>query len=224
MATKTDAPEALSASALWASDSPDDWRAALDAYAQRRDALNHEKLTRLDEWFFHRLTVDVRARTPPCMTAKELVDMVDWKMTRGKVRPNLLNFAKAHSEATVKDATRDAIARLRSASRTEDIPRALEPAVKLKGIGPATASAVLACADDSVPFMCDDLILVALGKMDSKFRYNESNFIELCEAARRKGRKVGMTASEVERAIFSAACLDKKPKTTSAAGGSKRKR
>ena len=71
MATKTDAPEALSASALWASDSPDDWRAALDAYAQRRDALNHEKLTRLDEWFFHRLTVDVRARTPPCMTAKE---------------------------------------------------------------------------------------------------------------------------------------------------------
>jgi hypothetical protein len=72
-----------------------------------------------------------------------------------------------------------------------------------------------------VPFMCDDLILVALGKMDSKFRYNESNFIELCEAARRKGRKVGMTASEVERAIFSAACLDKKPKTTSAA---KRKR
>jgi hypothetical protein len=30
-----------------------------------------------------------------------------------------------------------------------------------------------------------------------------------------------MTASEVERAIFSAACLDKKPKTTSAA---KRKR
>ena len=103
MGTKTDAPEALSASALWASDSPDDWRAALDAYAQRRDALNHEKLTRLDEWFFHRLTVDVRARTPPCMTAKELVDMVDWTMTRGKVRPNLLNFAKAHSEATVEE-------------------------------------------------------------------------------------------------------------------------
>ena len=48
MATKTDAPEALSASALWASDSPDDWRAALDAYAQRRDALNHAVL--FSEW------------------------------------------------------------------------------------------------------------------------------------------------------------------------------
>ena len=44
MATKRDATEALRANALWASDSPDDWRAALDAYAQRRDALNHEKL------------------------------------------------------------------------------------------------------------------------------------------------------------------------------------
>ena len=41
MATKRDATEALRASALWASDSSDDWRAALDAYAQRRDALNH---------------------------------------------------------------------------------------------------------------------------------------------------------------------------------------
>ena len=40
MATKRDATEALRANALWASDSPDDWRAALDAYAQRRDALN----------------------------------------------------------------------------------------------------------------------------------------------------------------------------------------
>ena len=224
MATKRDATEALRANALWASDSPDDWRAALDAYAQRRDALNHEKLTRLDPWFFDRLTVDVRAREPPCMTAEELVNMVDWKMSRGKVRPNLLNYAKAHSEATVKDATRDAIARLRSASRTEDIPKALEPVVKLKGVGPATASAVLACADDSVPFMCDDLIAVALGNLPSSVRYSESSFVELCDVARRKGRKVGLTASEVERAIFSAACLDKKPKAGTAGGAKKRKR
>ena len=187
MTTKRDATEALRASALWASDSPDDWRAALDAYAQRRDALNHEKLTKLDPWFFEQLTIDVRAREPPCMTAEELVNMVDWKMSRGKVRPNLLNYAKAHSESTVKDATRDAIARLRSASRTEDIPKALEPVVKLKGVGPATASAVLACADDSVPFMCDDLIAVALGNLPSSVRYSESSFVELCDAARRKG-------------------------------------
>ena len=52
---------------------------------------------------------------------------------------------------------------------------------------------------------------------------SESSFVELCDAARRKGRKVGLTASEVERAIFSAACLDKKPKA-GAAGAKKRKR
>ena len=34
---------------------------------------------------------------------------------------------------------------------------------------------------------------------------------------------MGLTASEVERAIFSAACLDKKPKTATA-GAKKRKR
>ena len=30
---------------------------------------------------------------------------VDWKLTRGKWRPKLLDYAKAHSEATVKAAT-----------------------------------------------------------------------------------------------------------------------
>lgn len=30
---------------------------------------------------------------------------VEWKLTRGKWRPRLLDFAREHSEATVKDAS-----------------------------------------------------------------------------------------------------------------------
>lgn len=30
---------------------------------------------------------------------------VDWKLTRGKWRPRLLDFAKSHSDSTVKDVT-----------------------------------------------------------------------------------------------------------------------
>lgn len=35
------------------------------------------------------------------MTAAQLVQLVQWKLTRGTWRPRLLDFAKAHSDETV---------------------------------------------------------------------------------------------------------------------------
>ena len=70
--------------ALWKSDDAGEWRAALDAYDERLAALNHPKLLTLDSWFRHELDA-VRSRTPLGL-ARELVELVDWKMTRGKVR------------------------------------------------------------------------------------------------------------------------------------------
>ena len=190
-------PQSTAASvALWKSDDPAAWRAALDAYHARMGALNNDKLVTLDRWFHEELPDAIAKRDPPHMLASELVKLVDWKMTRGKVRPRLLDFAKAHSDETVREATSAAIDIVRggggggggdeSAAKTkpkpktktetnelkknktshpiqaDDIPSALEPLVALKGMGPATASAVLAAADISLPFMSDDIIAVAL--------------------------------------------------------------
>ena len=44
---------------------------------------------------------------------------VDWKLTRGKWRPKLLDYAKAHSEATVKAAT-SAASELISSLQTDE--------------------------------------------------------------------------------------------------------
>ncbi len=44
---------------------------------------------------------------------------VDWKLTRGKWRPKLLDYAKAHSEDAVRDATSTAFESMREAEGSE---------------------------------------------------------------------------------------------------------
>jgi len=255
----------------------------------RLGALNNDKLLTLDRWFFEELPGAIAARVPRHMTAAELVLLVDWKMTRGKVRPRLLEFARAHSEGTVRDATAAAIAVLanargggggrgrdvmereseggsvlvaKSKSRAkakitptppatsatlapalatrvaaattqamiavEDIPSALAPLVALKGMGPATSSAVLAAADASIPFMSDDVMAVALPpSTGSSDTYSMPRLLQLAAKVRAKAAKVGLTAGEVERAVYSEAALTKTPKKDPLTGGDaakKRKR
>ena len=191
--------------ALWKSDDAGEWRAALDAYDERLAALNHPKLLTLDSWFRHELPSAVRSRDPPRLLARELVELVDWKMTRGKVRPNLLNYAKAHAAKTVEDASAAALRALDDVLANEKpaasaLESALAPLVALKGIGPATASAVLA-ATENLPMMSGRLIAVALPATSSSDTYSAPRLVALAKAARAKGVKTRLTAREVERAF-----------------------
>ena len=214
--------------ALWKSDDAGEWRAALDAYDERLAALNHPKLLTLDSWFRHELPSAVRSRDPPRLLARELVELVDWKMTRGKVRPNLLNYAKAHAAKTVEDASAAALRALDDVLANKKpaasaLESALAPLIALKGIGPATASAVLAAATEHLPMMSDELIAVALPATSSSDTYSAARLVALAKAARAKGLKTGLTPREVERAVYSAAAITKKPKKDAAAAVKKRK-
>ena len=214
---------------LWNSDDPAEWRKALDAYPARLAALNDPKLLELDAWFWGTLGDAIRARDPSRLTAEELVRVVAWKLARGKFRPNLLNFARAHTEATAGKATGEALARFAKASgdggENENwLAACLEPLVRLKGIGPATASAVLAAATASIPMMSDELIAVALPQATSSQMYSMPRLQALVEATRAKAKKVGVSPREVERAIFAEAARSKKPKANAAkTTGAKRK-
>ena len=208
---------------LWKSDDPAEWRKALDAYPDRLAALNDPKLQELDAWFWGSLGDAVRARDPNRLTAPELVRVVEWKLARGKFRPNLVKFARAHTEATAGKATSEALKRFGSSSNGDDrnknknwLAACLAPLVDLKGIGPATASAVLAAATPFIPMMSDELIAVALPNATSSQMYSMPRPQALVEATRLKAKRVGMTPREVERAIFAEAAKTKKPKTAAA--------
>ena len=207
---------------LWKSDDPAEWRKALDAYPDRLAALNDPKLQELDAWFWGSLGDAIRARDPNRLTAPELVRVVEWKLARGKFRPNLVKFARAHTEATAGEATGEALKRFADAidkNKKRDknwLAACLAPLVDLKGIGPATASAVLAAATPFIPMMSDELIAVALPNATSSQMYSMPRLQALVEATRAKAKRVGMTPREVERAIFAEAAKTKKPKTTAA--------
>lgn len=67
-------------------------------------------------------------------------------------RPRLLNFVAALDESAVKLASEKAFGSL------PDISKAVSELTVLKGVGPATASAVLAAyAPDVAPFMSDEV-------------------------------------------------------------------
>lgn len=67
-------------------------------------------------------------------------------------RPRLLDYVSSLDEASVESASRRAFAAL------PDLSKAVSELTVLKGVGPATASAVLAAyAPDVAPFMSDEV-------------------------------------------------------------------
>lgn len=138
----------------------------LQAALSRYESIVPAKLHDLDKLRFDTIPTAVASRVPPYLEKKELVQLVEWKLKHGKFRPNLLKFAESNPADLVKETTQDAFACLKETSGTKPgtqvewtkVDAALKKATALKGIGPATASLVLSCADKNcIPFFSDEL-------------------------------------------------------------------
>lgn len=125
---------------------------------------------------------------------------VDWKLTRGTWRPRLLDFAKQHSQATVKAASEAAVKALEAADKPASrddrdahaspderrVRAALKPLTELKGIGPATASALLAVVHPMCPFMSDELLQAVFGARE----YTVKQYVQLVQEVGKKARQL----------------------------------
>ena len=223
---------------LWRSDDPVVWRAAFDSYESRLKSLNHKELVSLDKWFRVTLPAAVSARTPtPHMLAAEFVQLVTWKITRGKRRNTLLGYARAHTDATMTSATSEALSKLKifdefvqggtsldfgTSKATADtyLLDSLKPLVALHGTGAATAAAVLAAVSPQVPMMSDELLAVVTWSGVNPD--TDKNFLSLVTAVQTKAKRVRMTPREVERAVYAEACKTKPRKADSVPGKRKR--
>ncbi|KAK7919742.1 hypothetical protein WMY93_011026 [Mugilogobius chulae] len=109
------------------------------------------KLLILDKWYQEELHACISNRTERHVTHSELVKLMEWKLTRGKFRPRLQQLVESNSADTVETCSRKAFSLL------PDVPAAITELSSLKGVGPATASAVLAAgAPEQVAFMSDE--------------------------------------------------------------------
>ncbi|EFN53176.1 hypothetical protein CHLNCDRAFT_136983 [Chlorella variabilis] len=197
-------------SSLWASSDAAQWQEALDGYWQAVEGLGKPRLSELDRWFHEQLPGDLQGRQPPHLTQPELVKLVDWKLTRGKSRPRLLAFAKEAAPAAVQAASTAAFDLLAPHRGREAPPAAVKEALAaltvLKGVGPATASAVLEAYEPSIPFSSDQAMLAALDSKD----YTVAKVLELMAALRAKAKQLSegggrqWTSRELEMALYAA--------------------
>merc|ERR1712130_1001500 len=133
------------------------YQEALQAKADSKNSKS-EVLLKLDKWYQNELPKKIKSRGKEAhLTHEEIVQLIKWKLARGKFRPRLKDLIQMNTPRVVMQETKKAF---RAIDKRKDIEAAVSALSNLKGVGPAMASAVLAAmAPDLAPFMADELLL-----------------------------------------------------------------
>jgi hypothetical protein len=189
---------------LWKSDDCKEWQAALDSYADVIRAQNVKGLEEVDEWYRGEFPRLLAGRDPAFVTREELEQAARWKMKRGVWRERNRLLVISNPAGEVRKAARAAFA----AIPDPRLPVALLS--ELKGVGPATSSAVLAASrPDLYPFF-DELVaaqIPGLGPTAFTAAYYQRYAARLRERAAELDRACGQglwTAHAVGQALWAA--------------------
>ncbi len=137
---------------LWASDSDRRWQEALDGYDDAIAAVPSKRLLEHDTWYRAELPALLASRESGYVLHEEMVRITEWKMARGVWRAPNLVLVRSNTPEAVMNASRSA---------WEQIAHPTKPVtalVVLRGVGAATASALLAVmAPARFPFFDEDV-------------------------------------------------------------------
>ncbi|XP_004927592.1 uncharacterized protein LOC101735385 isoform X2 [Bombyx mori] len=113
-----------------------------------------DELIKLDNWYQNELPKKIKSRGKDAhMIHEELVQLMKWKQARGKFYPQLSYLIKVNTPRAVMQETKKAFRKL------PNIESAMTALSNLKGVGTATASALLAAASPEIaPFMADECV------------------------------------------------------------------
>jgi len=203
---------------LVSSISLDEWKAALDAYDERitthsKTSKRRTHLVGLDHLVREKYAAVIKTRHDDeggaYFTKEEICKIVEWKITRGRFRP-LMKYANSLNAAEVRSLTKEAF--------VSDLNEGMNKLTSLKGIGPATASAILSFGrpDEACPFLSDEVmravgVVNKAGKLDYTIKSWET-IREKCEVKASELNKLRddedsdiiWTPVKVERALWAA--------------------
>lgn len=137
---------------LWNSNKCIDWDAALEQYAAVIHAQEVRGLAEIDIWYRTELPAIIAARAPAYITRTELVQVTIWKMKRGVWRERNRLLVIGNSPSTIKKASTRAFLAI------PDLRQPIAILSDLEGVGPATASAVLANHSPALYPFFDELV------------------------------------------------------------------
>ena len=194
-------------------------------------ALKHKDLTRLDQFcdqLANKWKNQKSKATKPnasSITKDELIQVIEWKFAKGKARPMLWKQIQSNAEAAVQEASCRAFeivdqlptqqqpsSSSSTTTTTTTITAIIKQAVEalsskdLKGIGPATASAVLSLyRPDLFAFMDDEVLEGFVGER----KYTLKAYLDMNEECLACARRLGdgWTPRRVGTALWTAARL-----------------
>ena len=199
------APE--NAEGIWQEDDCSRWNTWLFSYEQAIASKGNEKLTNLDSWFRKELPISILGRVPHCIYEDDLQGVAAWKMHRGVWRERNRHLVASNTPEKVEEVSREAFAA---------IPDPRKPVALLStlaGVGPATASAVLAAYAPHVYPFFDELVagfIPGLGPVAFSIPY----YLRYAEAIRERAHTLNTTCSsrgwnahEVSQALWALGTL-----------------
>ncbi|ETV96347.1 hypothetical protein H310_10508 [Aphanomyces invadans] len=175
-------------STLWKAADPETWRAAYAMYDDVCSILE-TKLKTLEKWFHTDLPPLVQAQG--YITQPQLSKLMEWKLSKGKWRPRLQSFVDALPDKQVRELSKKAF----DACKKKSYRDATATLSELKGVGPATASAVLAAFDPAVPFMGDEA-LNALTSVIGARQYTLPHFVRFLDTMQAKATSLNESVSQ----------------------------
>jgi hypothetical protein len=187
---------------LWASNKCADWHAAFERYADVIAEQQVNGLPELDAWYRNELPSIIEARSSAYITLNELEQVTKWKMKRGVWRERNRLLVLSNPSALVKKTSQDAFTLIPDPRKPVDLLS------KLAGVGPATASGVLACVAPNIYPFFDELVaaqIPGLGKVAFTATYYQRYAEELRRRAERLNGKCAhhtWTAHETSQALW----------------------
>jgi len=155
----------------------ENWEELHGSYTQTVSSISNNSkmklLEKMDLWYNNELREEIRKNSR--INKEQLIQIAEWKMTRGVWRPRNKSLIENNSDASVVKTSKEAIQILQEEAdiSPDAIKRSLSHLCKLQGIGPATASAVLSGSSSQIPFMSDE----GLGYFNIPLKYTLSDYM-----------------------------------------------
>lgn len=158
------------------------------------------KLVKLNK-FCDDLSQRLHEESSPTISKDELLQLVEWKFAKGKPRYALNNLLKSNQPATVEKCATLAF----SQSQEGNIRGAMDYLCELRGVGPATASALLSLHRDDLFAFMDDEVIECL--YEGKRGYTMKIYLDVNEKCTDIADTLGddWTPRRVGRALWTAA-------------------
>ena len=182
---------------LWTSDDVAEWKRALASYDDVVARQGVARLAGLDAWYRDELPGAITARARPHVTHAELVKVTEWKMARGVWRARNLVLVRGNDPQIVVKTSTEALERIPHPSAP------ISTLAGLDGVGPATASGVVAAARPEIYPFFDELVAAqvpGLGAVAWTLTYYRRYADAVRERAKQLGRR--WTPVMVERAVW----------------------